>query len=265
MKTGTIPTEPVSEIFVRRPRAALSSLLVSTIVLALACSKSDQSSSDTAASSTSSNAASSAATLSAGTSSGVTAVRGRLVTVTDSALTVSSANGDVSVKVIEPLEVYSRVPAKISQVKENSFVGVTSVAQPDGRLRATEVHIFPEKLRGTNEGSFMMGQRSSGGGSPGNTMTNGTVSGSRMTNGTVAGSRMTNGTVGAQSSGALTVRFQADSQTIAIPSGVPVTAMTLTQTKLAPGMNVVIRATRQTDGTLTSSTVMLGAGPRPAK
>jgi hypothetical protein len=41
--------------------------------------------------------------------------------------------------------------------------------------------------------------------------------------------------------------------------------MTLTQTKLAPGMNVVIRATRQTDGTLTSSTVMLGAGPRPAK
>jgi hypothetical protein len=59
----------VSQIFVRRPRAALSSLLVSTIVLALACSKSDQSSSDTAASSTSSNAAPSAAKNDANTES----------------------------------------------------------------------------------------------------------------------------------------------------------------------------------------------------
>ncbi len=202
--------------------------------------------------------------------SGVTAVRGQIKTATDSVITVSSQRGDVSVRVVPPLEVYTRVPAKLSDVKANSFVGVTSVPQPDGSLRATEIHIFPEKLRGTNEGSFMMGQR---GGGPGGGAGGGTRgAGDRMTNGTVTGApgigggggnRMTNGTVAGQSAGTLTVRFQADSQKIVIPPGVTVTEMTLTQTKLTPGTNVTIRATKQPDGTLTASTVMVGQGRRP--
>lgn len=203
--------------------------------------------------------------------SGVTAVRGQIKTATDSVITVSSQRGDVSVKVVPPLEVYTRVPAKLSDVKANSFVGVTSVPQPDGSLRATEIHIFPEKLRGTNEGSFMMGQRGGGGGGGGGGGAN-RGGGDRMTNGTVTGSpgggggggnRMTNGTVAGQSAGSLTVRFQADSQKIVIPPGVTVTEMTLSQAKLTPGTNVTIRATKQPDGTLTASTVMLGGGRRP--
>ncbi|MFN2638087.1 MAG: hypothetical protein ABR585_13775, partial [Gemmatimonadaceae bacterium] len=59
---------------------------------------------------------------------------------------VSSRNGSVTIPIAAPLTVYSRVPGKLSDVKNNSFVGVTSVAQADGSQRATEIHIFPEQL-----------------------------------------------------------------------------------------------------------------------
>jgi hypothetical protein len=262
MNRATTPIQSWSAICERLRLAVLSPLLASAILVGLACSKNDESSGTTPATPA-------AAPSSSETPSGVTAVRGRLVSVTDSVLTVSSRNGDARVEITPPLEVYSRVPAEISQVKENSFIGVTSVPQPDGSLRATEIHIFPEKLRGMNEGSFLMGQQGGGGAggavSGANRMTNGTVTGSTMTNGTVAGGRMTNGTVGVQSGGALAIKFHADSQKITVPSDVTVTAITLTQTSLAPGMNVVIPAKKQPDGTLKSSTVMLSPAPRPTK
>jgi hypothetical protein len=233
------------------------------MALTLACSKSDNPSNATPAAPEPSSGTPVAAPAAADAPSNNNSVRGRLVSVSDTVLTVSSRGGDVRVQIAQPLEVYSRVPAKFSDVKQNSFVGITSAPQPDGSLRALEIHIFPEKLRGTNEGSFLMGQRG-GQGSNGSTMTNGAVSGPRMTNGTVAnsGNRMTNGTVGTQSGSALTVRFQSDSQTIVIPPNVAVTAIAITPTKLAPGMNVTIPTTREADGTLKASRVMLSAPRR---
>src|SRR5213075_1177497 len=81
--------------------------------------------------------------------------------------------------------VYDRSASTLANVKDNTFIGVTTVKQPDGSERATEIHIFPEELRGLGEGSRMMTPATSGGG--GNRMTNGNVSASRMSNGTVAG------------------------------------------------------------------------------
>ena len=237
--------------------------IIAAMTLVGACSKSDNSSSATPATPEPSSGTPVEAQSAAGESSRANAVRGKIVSVSDTVLTISTRGGEMRVQIAQPLEIYGRVPAKLADVKQNSFVGITSAPQPDGSLRATEIHIFPEKLRGTNEGSFVMGQR--GGQRPGaNTMTNGTVSGSTMTNGAVAGSenRMTNGTVGAQSGNTLTVRFQGNSQTIVVPENVTVTAVALTQTQLAPGMNVVIQATRAPDGTLKASTVMLSAGRR---
>jgi hypothetical protein len=138
-------------------------------------------------------------------------------------------------------------------VTAGSFVGVTSMPQPDGSQRATEIHIFPEELRGTGEGSYLMGQQSGRGNV--STMTNGTVGGPRMTNG--AASRMTNGSVGGRAAQTLTVNYRGGSQTIAIPAGVTVTAITPTQTKLTAGANVVVLASKQPDGTLRASRVML--------
>jgi len=81
-----------------------------------------------------------------------------------------------------------------------------------------------------------------------------------MTNGTVEAPRMTNGTIGATAGGKLVVNYRGGSQTIIIPSGVTVTKISLTQTKLAPGSNVVVLATKRPDGTLTASRVLLAGG-----
>jgi hypothetical protein len=184
--------------------------------------------------------------------SAITPVRGKLVNVSDSVLTLASANGEVRVALVRPVHVYTSQPAQLSRVAEGSFVGVTSVPQPDGAQRATEIHIFPEELRGTGEGSYLMQQ-----GGEGNRarMSNGTVGESRMTNG--AASRMTNGAAGGQSGGTLTVNYNGGSQTITIPSDVTVTAIVPTQTKLAAGEDVVALADKQPDGTLRASRVLL--------
>ena len=178
----------------------------------------------------------------------ITGLRGSISTVTDTMLVVTTSAGDIRVALASSPQVYSRGPADLSEVKENSFVGVTSVQQPDSTQRATEIHIFPEELRGTNEGSFLMRGQSSGG-SP-----------RTMTNGTVEAPRMTNGTIGATAGGKLVVNYRGGSQTISIPSGVTVTKISLTDAKLVPGSNVVVLATKRPDGTLTASRVLLAGG-----
>jgi hypothetical protein len=42
--------------------------------------------------------------------------------------------------------------AMLSDVKQNSFIGITAMPQPDGTQKAIEVHIFPEARRGAGEG-----------------------------------------------------------------------------------------------------------------
>jgi len=177
--------------------------------------------------------------------SAITPVRGKLVSVSDSVLTVASANGEVRVALVQPVHVYRSQPAQLSGVTEGSFIGVTSVPGSDGAQRATEIHIFPEELRGTGEGSYLMGQAGGEGGRA--TMSNGTVGAPRMTNGAAAG----------QSGGVLTVNYNGGSQTITIPPDVTVTAIVPTQTKLAPGEDLVALADKQPDGTLRASRVML--------
>ncbi len=232
-------------------RTHLGQAIVITAVIAalVGCSSRESSSGAVAQDSATGTASASAA----GSSSGVTAVRGRVTSVSDNMLMVASLRGEVHVELAQPVTVYTREPAELSKVTEGSFVGVTSMQMPDGSQRATEIHIFPEELRGTNEGSFLMGQV--GGGENRNRMTNGAVGASRMTNG--AASRMTNGSVGGQAGGTLTVNYRGGSQTITVRPGVTVTAITRTQTKLTPGTNVVVLAEKQPDGSLRASRVML--------
>ena len=41
-----------------------------------------------------------------------------------------------------------------AHITDGSFLGITSVTDPDGSQRAVEVHVFPEAMRGTGEGSY---------------------------------------------------------------------------------------------------------------
>jgi hypothetical protein len=97
-------------------------------------------------------------------------VRGTIVQVDGGTLTVKAMNGAVlNVHLNDNAKVVAIVAASLTDIKPGSFVGTTAVPQPGGTLRATEVHIFPESMRGTGEGhrAWDLG--------PTSTMTNGTV------------------------------------------------------------------------------------------
>jgi hypothetical protein len=114
---------------------------------------------------------------------GVTSVRGVVASISDNTLTVKSKASLVQIHTGSPLQVYRDIPSDLAHVNSASFVGVTSIKRPDGSESAKEIHIFPEELRGTGEGSYLLDQDQPK--PEGNSrMTNGTVSQSRMTNGT---------------------------------------------------------------------------------
>ncbi len=189
-----------------------------------------------------------------GTPVSATLLRGSVARVSGSDLAVQTPTGTVTVKLTQPFHVYERVPASLADVKDNDFIGVTTVRQPDGSEQAREIHIFPEALRGLGEGSRMMTQAPQGGGSR---MTNGAVSGSRMTNGAVSGSRMSNGSVVSANGSSLVVRYAGGSIKVAVPPQTQVTRIRASSRPLAPGDQVVVPATKGVDGSLATDKALL--------
>ena len=245
------------------PRAAFTSIgMLSALLLLAACAKHDNSASaqdTTASASTSASTSTSARTTDSAVTTGgpadITPVRGTLANVSDSVLTVTTADGDVRITVQQPLHVFSRASSKLSSVTPSSFVGVTSVAQPDGSQRATEIHIFPEELRGTGEGSYLMTPKGGADSSKQkSTMTNGTVSAAPKSGGPP---RMTNGTIASQGTGTITVNYRGGSQTITVPPNVTVTTLAPASTKLAKGTRVVVLGLKQPDGTMKASNLVV--------
>jgi hypothetical protein len=179
-------------------------------------------------------------------------VRGTVASVSATDIAIKTDTGTVTIKITQPFQVYDREPGKLADVKDNSFVGVTSVKQSDGSEQATEIHIFPEELRGMGEGSRMMAQNPAGG-----RMTNGAVSSSRMTNGAASQSRMSNGSVASANGSTYVVQYAGGSQTIKVPPKTPVTEIKATSKTLAPGNQVIILAKRGADGSLSANKGML--------
>ena len=180
---------------------------------------------------------------------GIAPVRGVVTSVSGNALTLNSQTGPVTIHLGRPLKIYKRTPSDLAHVNSESFVGVTSVKQPDGSERATNINIFPEELRGIGEGSYLMNPNPAQ-----------SASSSRMTNGTVAGpaSRMTNGTVSTRSgAAALSVQYSGGMQTISVPRDVSVTALTPTTDKLKPGENVFVLAKTLQDGSFSTTSILL--------
>ena len=88
----------------------------------------------------------------------------------------------------------------------------------------------------------------------------GATSHSRMTNGTVSRpaashSRMTNGTVQQSNGTTLVVNYQDGSQTISVPSDVPVTQVAAQQVAFTPGDVVYATTKKLADGTLVTDKI----------
>lgn len=178
-------------------------------------------------------------------------IRGTVEKVSPGTLAIKTASGSAEISLIQPLSVYGRQHSDLKHVKPSSFVGITSVKQPDGTERATEVHIFPEALRGTGEGSYMMSDAS------------GHSTSNRMTNGSIAGPRMTNGTVSSGAHGrTVTVDYGAGKQVIDIPRDTPVTVIAPLKKELTVGDNVVVLAHKTSSGALATDSVLLILPPK---
>jgi hypothetical protein len=176
-------------------------------------------------------------------------LRGTVTSVSPTQLVLKSDTGTVTVAIAQPFHLYVRAPSDLSHVKESSFIGVTTVKQSDGSERATEIHVFPEELRGLGEGSRMMAPATSA--SP-SRMTNGNVSASRMTNGMASQSRMSNGSVSSTNGSSLMVQYAGGSQNVTVPPNTPVTELKLSSKNVAVGDQLAVMAKKAPDGSLTA-------------
>ena len=97
-------------------------------------------------------------------------VRGTIEAVNGDVLAVKSRAGeDVKLHMTGDMKVVGITKISLADIKVGSFIGTTTVPGPDGSQNAVEVHVFPEDMRGTGEGSRPYDLR------PNSTMTNATV------------------------------------------------------------------------------------------
>src|SRR5580698_9503050 len=172
-------------------------------------------------------------------------VIGKLQSFDGKSLDVMTPSGAVHVAVKEPLTTYKQIPSDLSHITPSSYVGVAST-EANGKQVAKQVFIFPAELSGAAEGSVLTDP-------PGATIH------SRMTNGNVSGpashSRMTNGTVQKSGGTTLMVNYQGGSQTVSVPSNVPVTEVAPQKVTFSPGDVVYATTQKLPDGTLVTDKI----------
>jgi hypothetical protein len=129
------------------------------------------------------------------------------------------------------------VPATLADVKPGTFVGGAAVPGEGAELKAMEVHIFPEAMRGSGEGfrPFDLAPKSS--------MTNGNIS----------------ARVNAATGPKLTVTYKGGEQTIVVDPKTPIVALQPgAQTDLKKGGAIIARGPKQEDGSIDAAFVLIG-------
>ena len=166
-------------------------------------------------------------------------IRGTVQSIDNLTLTVKSRTGEtVTIKLAEKYVVAGVAPASLADVTTGKFIGTATLGQKDGALVALEVLIFPDAMRGANEGHYPWDLQPE----------------SLMTNATVAdvASGSTQGRV-------LTLKYKDGEKKVYVPEGVPiVTFVAAERSELRPGAHIFCVAQRQSDGTLTAARVNVG-------
>ncbi|WP_146691385.1 hypothetical protein [Bradyrhizobium canariense] len=166
-------------------------------------------------------------------------IRGAIEGVDGSLLTIKSREGtDVKVRVTDNVVVIGIAKSTLSDIKTNSYIGVSAMPQPDGTQKALAVHIFPEAQRGAAEGFRAWDLR------PNSTMTNATVAE------TVAGTDGQN----------ILVKYKDGEKKVVVPPETPIVSfISGDKSELKPGAKIIIfGATKKDDGTLEANRVGVG-------
>jgi len=185
-------------------------------------------------------------------------IRGDVAAIDGGQLDVRTSAGQiVTVRMSDKLQVSARSAAGPDALVQGAFIGTTAVEQADGVLKASEVHVFPESMRGAGEGHRPMATE------PGSTMTNATVASVSASSKSASHGTMTNATVaGVASSGAvltLTLRYNGGEKKVVVDDGVPIVMVeTGDPSLLVPGAHVVLTAAKALDGSLTTERITVG-------
>ena len=170
-------------------------------------------------------------------------VRCTVVSLEGSKLVVHAKDGkDVTVSLKDKYAALAVVRSSMEDIKQDTFIGTATVVQPDGSLRAVEVVVFPESLRGFAEGHYPWDLGPS----------------SMMTNATIANK------VQGVDGETVSVTYKGGEKKITIPTNVPIVAMVpADKSEITPGVIVFIPTEKQADGTLLGGAVLFGKGVVP--
>ena len=167
-------------------------------------------------------------------------VRGTVEGVDGATLTVKSRDGQTTykIKLTDDAAVRGIVKAALTDINNNSFIGVTGMPQADGSQKAVEIHIFPEAMRGTGEGHRPWDLQ------PGSTMTNAAVA------------QMVKGVDG----DVITLKYKDGEKKIVVtPQTEIVTYVPGSKDELNPGAKIFIAgAAKKDDGTLEAASISVG-------
>jgi hypothetical protein len=165
-------------------------------------------------------------------------VRGTIESIDGDVLAVKSRGGeDFKLHMTADLRVVGIARISLADIKVGSFIGTTTVPGPDGGNNAIEVHVFPESMRGTGEGSRPFDLR------PNSTMTNATVAESVVSN---------EGHI-------LTVKYKDGEKKVLVAPDTPVvTYVAADKSDLKAGAKVIATMKKRPDGSLETDRVSVG-------
>jgi len=165
-------------------------------------------------------------------------IRGTIERIDGATYVVKARDGaELKLTAADNAQIAGIIKASLSDIKQNSFVGITAMPQADGGLTAVEVHIFPESMRGTGEGHYPWDLQ------PKSTMTNANVE----------------QVVSAVEGRTLTLKYKDGEKKITVPANAPiVTYVAGDKSDIKPGAKVFIVAVKQADGTLVGRAWRIG-------
>ena len=170
-------------------------------------------------------------------------VRGTVVSLDGSTLVVHAKDGkDVTVSLKDKYAALAVVKSSMDEIKQGTFIGTATEPQPDGSLRAVEVVVFPDSLRGFAEGHYPwdLGPKS------------------MMTNATIANK------VESTDGQTVTVSYKGGEKKITIPANIPIVGLVPSEpSDIKSGAIVFVPSEKQADGTLLSGAVLFGRGVVP--
>jgi hypothetical protein len=149
------------------------------------------------------------------------------------------AGEQATIRLKPDVSVIAVVAAGLQDLHEGAYVGVAAVPEGDAGLKALEVHIFPESMRGVGQGRHPFDL--------------------------VPGSSMTNGGLTARIDSAegpvLTVSYPGGEQKIRIDASTKIVAFVPGErSELSPGAAIIAFGPKAEDGATEGATVLVGRG-----